>query len=304
MKRKSSYALSVIGFLALAWNTTACSQTPGASAPIVRVFDFDNQQGPATLAHDSAEVTIQADVDATDPYLADYRAIIRIEGFQSFILDIGKLNEGTTIGVGIGKLTASDKTPSILIDSFSGGAHCCALLSVVTVSAGRLKTIELPGVDGEPDHKFPADLDGDGSRDFVSQDDSFLYQFGSYASSYSPPRVFNIYKGALVDVSSEPGFRVLWERFAAKTKVACANRADTDRNGACIAYLAAEARLGRFEQAFPLVGNLAYAGPQAQYPSGCKVALVDYVCPKGQEIEFHSFGPAARWLLKSAGYIE
>ena len=74
-------------------------------------------------------------------------------------------------------------------------------------------------------------LDGDGSRDFVSQDDSVLYQFGSYASSYSPPRVFNIYKGALVDVSSEPGFRVLWERFAAKTKVACANRASQGTGG-------------------------------------------------------------------------
>ena len=51
----------------------------------------------------------------------------------------------------------------------------------------------------------------------MRQDDSFRYQFASGAGCYSPPVFYDIYKGQLIDVSDQPGFRRQWESFAAQT---------------------------------------------------------------------------------------
>ncbi len=272
--------------------------------PLFRVINFDKEQGAVSFSHDGAEITVQSDAVPNDPYVAEYRAVVHLPGFQTFILDLGEMREGSEIGVGIGRLSPTDTTPSVLFDSFSGGAHCCAELKVVTASAGRLKTIDLPGIDGGPDHIFPKDIDGDGVRDFERQDDAFRYQFASGAGSFSPPQIYNIYKGTLVDVSAELGFRPLWEKFSAQTKAQCAVSSDNDRNGACIAFLAAEARLGRFENSFPLAIAMAYNGADAEFPSSCSVALADSLCPSGQEVKFATFETAARWFLKENHYLD
>lgn len=293
-----------LGLLAALTTSCASAQPSNQSTPQSRVIKFDKEQGSASFTHDGAEITVQSDAVPSDPYVAEYRAVVHLPGFQTIILDLGEMREGAEIGVGIGRLSSTDRIPSVIFDSFSGGAHCCAELKVVTASAGHLKTIDLPNIDGEPDHQFPKDIDGDGIRDFRRQDDAFQYQFSSGAGSYSPPQIYNIYKGTLVDVSSESGFRPLWEEFSARTKARCAVLSDSDRNGACIAYLAAEAKLGRFKQAFPVAVAMAYKAADAEYPSACRAELVNSVCPSGQKVTFATFETAARWFLKEHHYLD
>jgi hypothetical protein len=189
-----------------------------------------------------------------------------------------------------------------LLGAFSGGAHCCATLRVITPFAGKLKVVELPAIDGGPEETFPKDINGDGVADIVRQDDSFRYKFSSGAGSFSPPVIYNIFKGQLVNVSADPSYRSLWASFAKETAQTCSDKSQTDRNGACIAYVAAGARMGDY--AGYLSRAVGWAEKDGQLPEECKVDLVDYQCPAGQEIRFFTFETAAAWFLRENGYLD
>jgi hypothetical protein len=167
-----------------------------------------------------------------------------------------------------------------------------------------LKTLEFEEIDGGPESEFPKDVDGDGTVDFVRQDNNFIYQFASGAGSYSPPKIYNIFKGQIVDVSDQPAYRLIWQAFANQVRNGCADKANPDRNGACIALAAAGARLGSFQSYFRDAVANANSGDDALLPESCEVAEVDYRCPKGKEIKFYTFESAAKWFLRQHGYIE
>lgn len=275
-----------------------------AAAQLARSIDFSESAGAVTLTHDGAEVTLQPIADPDDEYAIDVHISIRIPGYQSIIVPEGG---GTSAyfkrWVGIGKLAASDAAPSVILEGFTGGAHCCATLRVVIPAGRQLKVIEFEAIDGAGDATFPKDVDGDGITDFVRQDDRFRYQFASGAGSLSPPLIFNIYKGNLVDVTSEPGFVPIWMKYAADARALCADRANPDRNGACAAYVAAAARLGKFAPAMKEAEMLAATGKDIELPISCRVAEVNGLCPAGMERKFFSFSDALRWFLRDTGYI-
>jgi hypothetical protein len=281
----------------------ASAHSTAATAQIFRPVEFSDRPGPTTISADGVEVTLQPNKDSDDQITV--AAAIRIPGFQSIIVNEENATSAYyTRWVGIGKLAANDPAPSVLLQGFSGGAHCCATLQVITPSAGRLKVLTFDAIDGEGDTSFPSDLDGDGTVDFVRQDDSFRYQFASGAGSYSPPVVLNVYKGQLVDVSMEPAYRAVWDKFAVQTLAACADRSNDDRNGACAAYVAASARLGKFEAALVEADKLANQMPGIELPTDCTVDLVEYACPAGKEVKFYTFRSALVWFLQKNGYID
>lgn len=274
-----------------------------ALGQVFKSVNFDEHPQPATFSAEGAEVTLQPVKD--EDGLIEVAAAIRIPGFQTVIVtEEGGSSAGYDRWVGIGKLSVSDVAPSVLLQGFTGGAHCCATLKVVTPYAGKLKVLSFDSIDGGGSESFPRDIDKDGVIDFQRQDDRFRYQFASGAGSYSPPLIYNVYKGQIIDVTGEPAFRPLWETFAREARALCAERDNDDRNGACAAYVAAGARLGRFESAMRDASALANRGPDAELPEGCQTERVNYECPKGKEIKFHTFDTALRWFLKDAGYID
>jgi hypothetical protein len=204
--------------------------------------------------------------------------------------------------IGIGKLTRTDRAPSVLLVGFTGGAHCCTAVRAVVPLAGRLRVVKFPDFDGALD-RFPRDIDGDGVADFVIPDNRFLYSFGSYAGSMAPPQFFNIVGGRIVEVTTKPGFRPQFASFMAKARPLCADRSNDDRNGACAGYVAAAARLGRYMPALREASAMASTGQTGWLPDGCSVPTGTARCPKGREIKFHSFSAALGWFLKDAGYI-
>ena len=280
----------------------AASLGVNTNAQLTKTIDFSETGGAVTLSYNDAEVTLQP--IAEDDDLIDVHAAIGISDFQSIIVSEGG---GTSPyfkrWIGIGKLSSSEPTTSIILQGYSGGAHCCATLRVVTPVGGQLKILEFEPIDGEGGSQFPEDIDGDGNVDFVRQDDRFRYQFSSGAGSQSPPLIFNIYKGNLVDVTSEPGFVPLWTEYASRMRAMCADRSDPDRNGACAAYVAASARLGKFATAMKDTEALVTSTEGLQLPTGCRLPEVEGVCPAGMEREFYTFGDALRWFLKKNGYI-
>ena len=77
--------------------------------------------------------------------------------------------------------------PQVVVTHFTGGAHCCTLMKVLTFVDGRWETVNV----GEFDSDGPQidDLNGDGAVELVGKDDVFDYAFASYAETYAPPKV-------------------------------------------------------------------------------------------------------------------
>jgi hypothetical protein len=79
-----------------------------------------------------------------------------------------------------------DGEPEVLVDAYSGGAHCCALTEIASFNGTGYAVQEVYW--GNTGYEL-GDLDGDGRPELVGYDDAFAAQFSSYAASFFPPRV-------------------------------------------------------------------------------------------------------------------
>lgn len=162
---------------------------------------------------------------------------------------------------GIGRVDLRVKTPAVLLESFTGGAHCCSVIDVAVPKGATYQVVRLTHRDSDGTvrqmfdaelDRFPIDLSGDGIADFVLTDDAFLYRFSSYAGSVAPPIVLNIVKGRTVDVSKAPGLRPLFAYKMSQARSDCIGPdwVASERNGACAGYVANAARIGQFGAAW------------------------------------------------------
>lgn len=87
---------------------------------------------------------------------------------------------------GLGELTGTDITgeghPDVIIEMYTGGAHCC--FSTVVYDLGPALTEVLHTPDSNCGGEF-RDLDGDSVLEFITCDDLFAYAYCPYASSPS-----------------------------------------------------------------------------------------------------------------------
>lgn len=287
-------------------------------APLWTELDLKKQPDSNTVSKDGVRVSftvVQGKPEIIDDiqYPGEKRAIAHVEypGLPTTSIPLvqGIGGSWSDVQVGIGRLNRSDPAPTTLIQAYWGGAHCCFVIIAVVPAATKLQVVDFPAIDGEGLQDFPQDIDQDGFADFVFDDDRFKDRFSSHASSWAPPRILNIAKGQLVDVSARPSFASRFEQFAQTARTECANAArsdESDGNGVCAAYVAAAARLGRFDQAFKEA--TAWASKDPPSLSDCKTKLIDVhgwaECPDGQEVEFQNFATGLRWLLKKTGYID
>ena len=193
--------------------------------------------------------------------------------------------------------------PVVMLQSFTGGAHCCNHVQLAGLSSGKLKIVEFGTWDGDQ-IELPKDLSGDGIADFVVSDDRFLYTFSPYAMSYSPPKVMNVVGGKVRDVSRSAAFRRIYASAMNEAGAVCRSAEDgLTRNGACPAYVAAAARAGKLNAAWSEMIGAYDASTDWELPTGCVVST-QQECPKGREIQFKSYPEALLHFLKETGYIE
>jgi hypothetical protein len=85
---------------------------------------------------------------------------------------------------GLGKLTGADITgeghPDVIVEIFTGGAHCCFSTLVYDLGPTLTKVLETP--QSNCGGQFE-DLDGDGVLEVVTCDDLFAYVYCAYAAS-------------------------------------------------------------------------------------------------------------------------
>ncbi len=154
------------------------------------------------------------------------------------------------VSVQIAELDASNPYPEVVVSFFTGGAHCCSETHVVSSNAdGSVwRIVDVGELDGGP--IVSVDLDGDGTYEFETRDNAFLYAFGCYACSETPLRVLGIVDGTLKDMSGEARFR---PAHAAWLKTMILGVPDGEVNGFLAGYVAQKIRLGEGRQAWDLM---------------------------------------------------
>lgn len=193
--------------------------------------------------------------------------------------------------------------PVVMLQSFSGGAHCCNTVQLAGLSGGKMKLIDLGSWDGD-EIPVPTDLNGDGQADFVERDNAFLYAFAAYAMSYAPPTILNVTGGRIVDVSRKPAYRRLYLDEMATAGAVCRTALDgMDRNGACPSYVASAARVEMLEGAWADMVRSYSATEDWAYPTGCTFKT-NSECPEASRIVYKSYPDALLAFLKEHGYIE
>jgi hypothetical protein len=163
--------------------------TPGAARA--------DEAGSVTAAGGPVRATLSW--QAAELGVADPRLVVERDGVQAFAAS--PFRAGSACAEGGCSLAASgrrdsplqvldldaDGDPEVLVDAFTGGAHCCATTEVLRRdAAGAYASAELRWGNAGYDVR---DLDADGWPELVTADDTFAARFTAYAASYSPVRI-------------------------------------------------------------------------------------------------------------------
>ena len=269
-------------------------------------WSFERDSTPVRYRVGEVELTIRGERDSDFPDLVRPVLTVALPGHAPVQAHGSHTSEGFNHRVTVGRW--DPERPYVLFQSFSGGAHCCNQMQVVYPENGRLRLVDLGEWDGGYWDELPTDRNGDGLIDFVFVDNAFLYAFASYAESWAPPVIYNVVDGEPVDVSfrfsRDPGFRSLYEEEMSRARQACLHPEDgASRNGACAAYVASAARVGRFDAAWAEMLQAYDRNSSWPLPADCRVALVDHQCPEGQSIEHANYPDALRAFLIQQGYL-
>ncbi|MEP0946998.1 hypothetical protein NC992_08955 [Leptolyngbya subtilissima DQ-A4] len=143
----------------------------------------------------------------------------------------------------------SDGTSEVVVQTYSGGAHCCLATTTYTWQNEQFNPVYFGYLDGSGG-QFK-DLNGDGLMEFVTLDNSFFYTFSSYAGSYPPSVILTYENGEYRDTT--PQFTNYLEDAAADMRFTVEDPefADrSDKNGVLAGYVAQNIRLGNYREAW------------------------------------------------------
>lgn len=179
-------------------------------------------------------------------------------------------------------------TEEVIIRTFSGGAHCCTSYSIYTWQNNNFFKTDTGFIDGEGG--VFEDLNNDKKIEFMTSDNSFLYQFSSYAGSYPPTLIYQFDNGKLIDVTRNHP-KLLRERLQDMYQaVLTAKKEDYERNGVLSGYVAQKILLGEYESGWKFMlsnydrssdwGLNIYKGENVvgkytDYPTALKSFLID-----------------------------
>lgn len=140
----------------------------------------------------------------------------------------------------------ADGEPEVLLDLFSGGAHCCVMTQVLRWDGEAYRPTERNW--GDPGYRLQ-DMNRDGISEFRSADARFAYKFASFAGSAMPIAISSFRSGEFVDVTN--AFPAVIKQDAARWLRIWRGRrgkANTESLGVLAAWAADEYRLGHRTQ--------------------------------------------------------
>jgi hypothetical protein len=153
-----------------------------------------------------------------------------------------------------------DGEPEVLVDAYTGGAHCCAVTELAAFNGTGYAIQELFW--GDPGYELQ-DLNGDGRPEFVSLDDAFAGAFTSFAASFFPPYVVDYdpaVQGALRDVTRQFPALIRSNQRSALRGLRRARKQRYETLGAVAAYVADLYLLGKAKDVKPYLARARKRG--------------------------------------------
>lgn len=188
----------------------------------------------------------------------------------------------------------NNKVDEVIIKTFSGGAHCCTNFIIYTWDKDKFIKTESGLLDGNGG-SFE-DLNGDGKKEFITYDNSFLYQFSSYAGSFPPSKIYKLQNGNFIDVTRNyPKF--LRESLQSMYKSFLENKkSNYEVNGILAGYVAQKILLGEYESGWKFM--------LANYDKKSDWGLADYDNNGNVIKKYADFPSALRAFLIRQGYLK
>lgn len=146
-----------------------------------------------------------------------------------------------------------DRAREILVDLYTGGAHCCFYTYVYDYRPHGRFYRRSTAHWGDPGYRLQ-DLDGDRRPEFVTGDDRFAYAFASYASSRFPLRILRFQGGRLRAATGDYPRAIRREARGFYSEFRHSSSFDAAR-GAVAAYAADKARVGEADLAFAQINR-------------------------------------------------
>ncbi|HEV7753789.1 MAG TPA: hypothetical protein VGO71_19710 [Baekduia sp.] len=204
-----------------------------------------------SVTHSAGAVTATIEWDKADFGIANPRLYVVRDGvrYDLTIADICEAGcivvpddggDPATSAVKVADLDA-DGEPEVLVDTFSGGAHCCVTARLLTFNGSGYTPKDIAYRDVGYALK---DADGDGRPELVGYDPRFSSVFTAFAGSAFPPQVLQVDKGATVDVTRRFPSLVRADAKRRLRDIRRARRSD-DIRGLLAAYVADQYLLGR-----------------------------------------------------------
>jgi len=189
----------------------------------------------------------KADYGIANPRLAITRAGVRYDLTIADICDDGCIlvpDDATTKAedsiLKVADLDG-DGEPEVLVDTFSGGAHCCLTARLLSWDGTGYQPRDFEY--GDVGYQLK-DLDNDGRPELVGYDPVFSSAFTAFAASAFPPLVLHVSKGRFVDDTKQ--FPALIRKdAAARLKELRKARKGDDVRGVLAAYVADQYLLGK-----------------------------------------------------------
>ncbi|WOD40988.1 hypothetical protein [Nodosilinea sp. E11] len=189
----------------------------------------------------------------------------------------------------------SNGTAEVVVQTFTGGAHCCMAYTTYAWQDGQFNPIYFSYLDGGGG-EFK-DLNGDGKMEFVTLDNAFFYSFSSYAGSYPPSVILTYDNGQYRDTTTQ--FTNYIEDIAAGMRFTIEDPEFADRgdkNGVLAGYVAQNIRLGRYRAAWQYM--LAHYGRTDDW------GLYTYT-DDGEMVQTYPDFPTALYaFLQDLGYLD
>lgn len=258
--------------------------------------NWDSGQGPTERRIGGYRIEVSSSLDSSGLYAPRIR-LTDAAGTTTEVTG-GGTGYAANAAFAVTRLDAKDAVSQVLVSLFTGGAHCCSVLTVLESRDGEWRSYDLGSWDGDTP-VMPRDLDGDGVKEFRFVDQAFLYAFASYAESWAPPIIQKLAGGRVQDVSKVAAYRSVFEQSAADSRIACLERS----NGACAAYVASAARAGRLDAAWSGMLDAYDQASDWTLPTACRVRTSGS-CPAGAEMRFSTYPEALQWFLGEHGYTE
>ncbi len=150
--------------------------------------------------------------------------------------------------------------PDVVLDLFTGGAHCCFVEQVYSFDASTSKYVKSERDFGDPGARLEK-LGAGGSDDFVTGNDAFAYEFTDFAASGLPLEILSFSDRKFHDVTRS--FPALIAKDAAqwiKAFHAASTSHYDDTVGVVAAWAADEDLLGRGAEVSTFLAAQARAG--------------------------------------------